>query len=79
MKRRLSRNRPMKSQLSRNGPKAKKAETMLRNIAIIMAFLWVIALFTSFTLDGWIHVLIAGAVALLVVNAMRSENGRVGS
>jgi len=40
---------------------------MLWTIAIIILLLWIIGLITSYTLGGFIHVLVVVAVVLLLV------------
>jgi len=44
---------------------------MLWTIAIIFVLLWVIGLLTSYTLGGFIHVLIILAVALLLIRIIK--------
>jgi hypothetical protein len=44
---------------------------MLWTIAIIFVLLWAIGLITSFTMGGFIHVLIVAAVALLLVRIIK--------
>jgi hypothetical protein len=46
---------------------------MLWNTAIAFAVLWAIGLATSHVLGGFIHVLIAVAVALLLVQIIRDR------
>jgi len=44
---------------------------MLWAIAIIIILLWAIGLITSYTLGGFIHVLVVVAVVLLLVRIIR--------
>ncbi|MFH1807498.1 MAG: lmo0937 family membrane protein [Pseudomonadota bacterium] len=46
---------------------------MLWSIAIILLLLWVIGMVTAYTLGGYIHVLIAAAVALLLVRIVKGS------
>ena len=46
---------------------------MLETIAIVLLVLWALALITSYTLGGFIHVLLLLAIAVLV---MRFIQGR---
>ncbi|MBI5548337.1 MAG: lmo0937 family membrane protein [Deltaproteobacteria bacterium] len=46
---------------------------MLWTIALILTLLWALGLVTSFTLGGWLHVLL---VAALVVVVIRLFEGR---
>jgi Family of unknown function (DUF5670) len=48
---------------------------MLWTIALILVLLWVLGLVSSYTLGGFIHVLLILAVALLAVRIV--NNGRV--
>jgi hypothetical protein len=45
-------------------------------IAIVLALLWAAGLATSYTLGGFIHVLILLAVALVVARLMRGQDRR---
>jgi len=49
---------------------------MLWTIALVILFLWLIGFVTSYTLGGWIHVLLA--VALIVVIVRLFQGRRVG-
>lgn len=54
---------------------------MLWNLAIILALLWAIGLVTSYTLGGFIHVLVVAAIVLVMIrivqNAARARgNGK---
>jgi len=46
---------------------------MLLTIAVVLAVLWVLGLVTSYTLGGFIHVLLVLAVIAVLVNVI---NGR---
>ena len=46
---------------------------MLLTIAVILAVLWLLGLITSYTLGGFIHVLLVLAVIAVLVNVI---NGR---
>ena len=50
---------------------------MLWTIAIIFLLLWAIGLITSYTLGGFIHVLVVVAVVLLLVRIIKGT-GRKG-
>ena len=51
---------------------------MLWAIAIILVLLWVIGLITSYTLGGFIHLLVAAAVILLLVRIIRGPRPAIG-
>jgi hypothetical protein len=44
--------------------------TMLWTITIILFILWVLGLVSSYTLGGWIHVLLVLAIIVLIFNLM---------
>ena len=46
---------------------------MLWTIAIILILLWALGLATSYTLSGWIHVLVVVAVALLLLRIIKGR------
>ena len=50
---------------------------MLWTIAVILVLLWALGLTTSFTLGGFIHVLIFLAVVLFLVRIMKGRSRRV--
>ena len=52
---------------------------MLWLIAIILLLLWTIGLITSFTLGGYIHVLVAVAVVLLLLRIIRGRRSGAGA
>jgi hypothetical protein len=43
---------------------------MLWTITIILFILWVVGLVSSYTLGGWIHVLLVLAIIVLIFNLM---------
>jgi len=46
---------------------------MLYTIAVVLLLLWILGLVTSYTLGGFIHILIVVAVVMVLVNLI---NGR---
>ena len=54
---------------------------MLRNIAVALFLLWALGLVTSYTMGGFIHVLIVMAIMLLLVRVFQklSINRRRGT
>jgi hypothetical protein len=44
--------------------------TMLWTITIILFILWVLGLVSSYTLGGWIHILLVLAIIVLIFNLM---------
>ena len=49
---------------------------MLWSIAIILVLLWALGLVTSYTLGGYIHVLVVVAVVMLLVRIIRGPGRR---
>ena len=43
---------------------------MLWTITIILFILWIVGLVSSYTLGGWIHILLVLAIILLLFNLM---------
>ena len=46
---------------------------MLLTIAVVLAVLWLLGLVTSYTLGGFIHVLLVLAVIAVLVNVINSR------
>ena len=49
-------------------------ENMLYTIAAILIILWLLGLVTSFTLGGFIHILLVLAIIVILVRLIRGEN-----
>jgi len=47
---------------------------MLLTIAAILIILWLLGLITSFTLGGFIHILLVVAIIIILVRIIRGEN-----
>jgi len=47
---------------------------MITNIAIILIILWVLGLVTSYTIGGFIHVLLVIAIIFFLIRLIRGEN-----
>lgn len=47
---------------------------MLTTIAIILLILWALGLVTSYTIGGFIHVLLVVAIILFLIRIIRGEN-----
>lgn len=47
---------------------------MLYTIATILLVLWLLGIVTSYTLGGFIHVLLVAAVILILIRLIRGEN-----
>jgi hypothetical protein len=48
---------------------------MLWTITIILVVLWLLGVVTSYTLGGWIHLLLVLAVIVLIFNLLSGRRG----
>lgn len=48
---------------------------MLYTIAIILVVLWLLGLVTSYTLGGFIHVLLVIAIVVVLLNVIQGRRG----
>ena len=48
---------------------------MLYTIAVVLLVLWVLGLVSSYTLGGFIHILVVVAVVLVLVNLISGRRG----
>jgi hypothetical protein len=48
---------------------------MLYTIAVILIVLWLLGLVTSYTLGGFIHVLLVLAIVVVLLNVIQSRRG----
>jgi hypothetical protein len=46
---------------------------MLWTIAVILGILWLLGLISSYTLGGWIHVLLVIALVVIVLNLLQGR------
>lgn len=47
---------------------------MLTTIAVILLILWLLGFVTSYTLGGFIHVLLVVAIIMILVRLIRGQN-----
>lgn len=47
---------------------------MLYTIAVILLILWLLGLVTSYTLGGFIHILLVVAIIMVLIRLIRGEN-----
>lgn len=47
---------------------------MLTTIAILLIILWVLGLVTSYTIGGFIHVLLVIAIIMVLIRIIRGQN-----
>ena len=48
---------------------------MLYTLAVVLLILWVLGLATSYTLGGFIHILLVIAVAMVLLNLISGRRG----
>jgi hypothetical protein len=48
----------------------RKVNTMLYTIAVVLVILWLLGLVTSYTVGGFIHVLLVIAIIMILVNVI---------
>ena len=48
---------------------------MLWTITIILVILWLVGLVSSYTLGGWIHLLLVLAIIILIFNLLSGRRG----
>lgn len=46
---------------------------MLTTIAIILVVLWLLGIVTTFTLNGFIHILLVLAIIIILIRVIRGE------
>lgn len=47
---------------------------MLYTIAVVMILLWLLGLITSYTIGGFIHVLLVIAIIMILIRLIRGQN-----
>lgn len=47
---------------------------MITTIAVILLILWLLGFITSYTLGGFIHILLVVAIIMILVRLIRGEN-----
>ncbi len=47
---------------------------MLIEIAVVLLILWLLGVVTSYTLSGFIHILLVAAIILFLIRIIRGEN-----
>ncbi|HVZ10872.1 MAG TPA: lmo0937 family membrane protein [Candidatus Paceibacterota bacterium] len=47
---------------------------MLTTIAILLIILWILGLVTSYTIGGFIHVLLVIAIIMVLIRVIRGQN-----
>jgi Family of unknown function (DUF5670) len=52
------------------GRASSRRKTMLWTITIILFILWLVGMVSSYTLGGWIHILLVLAVVVLIFNLL---------
>ena len=47
---------------------------MLYTIAVVLLILWLLGVVTSFTIGGFIHILLVVAIVMILIRLIRGEN-----
>ena len=55
------------------GEKKSGTKNMLETIAIILVVLWLLGLVTSYTIGGFIHILLVAAIIIFVVRLLQGR------
>lgn len=53
----------------------KETDLMLWTITIVLVILWILGLVSSYTLGGWIHLLLVLAIIILIFNLLSGRRG----
>ena len=56
-------------------PYREKVNVMLYTIAVVLLILWVLGLVSSYTMGGFIHILVVVAVVMVLVNVIGGRRG----
>jgi len=57
------------------GPNSEKVNLMLYTIAVVLVILWLLGLVTSYTLGGFIHILLVVALVMILINFISGRRG----
>jgi Family of unknown function (DUF5670) len=60
--------------LSTHCARNRKETPMLETIAIILVVLWLLGMVSSYTLGGFIHILLVIAVIIVIIRIIRGRN-----
>jgi predicted ferric reductase len=61
---------PDASSASTRETERKKVYSMLYTIAVVLLILWLLGLVTSYTLGGFIHILLVVALVMILINVI---------
>lgn len=56
-------------------PNNEKVHSMLYTIAVVLIVLWLLGLVTSYTMGGFVHILLVVALIMIVVNVLSGRRG----
>jgi hypothetical protein len=59
---------------TRGNNQSRKRDTMLYTIAVVLLLLWLLGLGTSYTMGGFIHILLVIAIVVVLLRVIRGEN-----
>lgn len=63
----------MDSESEAVGPIAAEEQKMLWTIFVILLIMWALGLVTSYTMGGFVHILLVAALVVLVVNLVHGR------
>jgi hypothetical protein len=59
--------------LARKDPRQKERESMLTTILVILLVLWLLGMVTSYTLGGFLHILLIIAIAVVLIRVIQGR------
>jgi Family of unknown function (DUF5670) len=59
--------------VARRGQALRKEEVMLWTIAVILAVLWLLGMVSSYTMGGFVHLLLLLAVVVVLINLIQGR------
>jgi hypothetical protein len=59
--------------LARKDPRQKERESMLTTILVILLVLWLLGMVTSYTLGGFLHILLIIAIAMVLIRVIQGR------
>jgi hypothetical protein len=57
-----------------NKPKKERINTMLYIIAVVLIALWLLGLVSSYTMGGFIHILLVIAIVVVLIRLIQGRN-----
>jgi hypothetical protein len=54
--------------------RSERSRTMLSTLIVILVLLWLLGLVTSYTLGGFIHILLVVAIVIVLIRIVQGRN-----